>query len=245
MPDWRVSSARLTVFVTPDTEVPNTLWRDMVGEDPESSIIQRATSTRTETGPFADGTLTLQVQPMRVDWNYEPIGVGLHDGLPPVLGAFPTAAGPLLQFGYRWVRAAWFPSTSRIALAFVLISATANRERGYRELDRYIDGVPSTPDATDFHYQVNRPRASRAGLDGLQINRLSKWSVGGYGSVFFAPGVPNASPTQSPLLYHLRVELDISTSAAFNGLIPRDTVQSVLDDLFNGATEIAERGNRL
>jgi hypothetical protein len=245
MPDWRVLSVRLTVFVTPDTEVPVTLWRDVVGEDPENSVTQRATATRTETGPFSDGVLTLQVQPMRIDWTHEPVGLGSQGGLPQVLGPFPNGAEPFLRFARRWITNGWYPPTTRMALGFVLISATPDRDAGYRELSQYIDGVPNTPDATDFLYQVNRPRASRVGLDGLQVNRLSKWSVGAFRLIAVLAGAANANPILSPMHHHLRLELDINTGADFPGKFPRQSVGAVLDDLVNGATEIFEHGNRI
>lgn len=241
MPEWRVASARLTVFVAPDTVVPSTLWRDVVGEDPESSVVQRATATKTESGPFADGILTLQVQPMRVDWLQEPVGPAT-EGAPPVLGAFPDAAEPLVELGHRWARSTQFPSTQRVALGLILISDVSDRQIGYRELANFIDGVPESTDAVDFLYQVNRPRDSRAGIEGLYINRLSKWSVAEYRVVIFAPAA--ASVATGALRYHLRLELDINTMAEFEGLIPQQKVDKVIDDLFEGAHEICEQGNR-
>jgi hypothetical protein len=76
MPNWLVVNARLTVFVTPDTVVPQAFWQAVIGEEPETSIVQRAIATRIETGPFAEGKLTLQVQPIRIDWVHEPVGLG-------------------------------------------------------------------------------------------------------------------------------------------------------------------------
>jgi hypothetical protein len=247
MPDWQLLNARLTIFLAPDALVPPTLWRDLIGEEPENSVVQRATATRTERGPFADGNLSLQIQPMRIDWVHEPVGVGAVGGLPPVLGVFPTAADALLQLGRRWVTNGWFPpSTPRVALGFILISPAPDRESGYRELGQFIDGVPNTPDATDFQYQVNRPRASRTGIDGLQVNRLSKWSVGAYGVFVISSAAVAASPsTTTQLLHHLRLELDINTSADFQRPIPRESVESVIDDLLSGASEICEHGNHL
>jgi hypothetical protein len=110
-----------------------------------------------------------------------------------------------------------------------------------------IDGVPDTPDATDFQYQVNRPRPSRAGLEGVYVNRLSKWSVGAYQLLTVTVGahVPNPHSRATPLHFHLRLELDISTSADFQGLIPQERVENAIDDLFDGAIEVCERGNHL
>ncbi len=88
---------------------------------------------------------------------------------------------------------------------------------------------------------MNRPRASNVDINGLQVNRLSKWSVGAYKFIAMRAASP---PVESPLQQHLRLELDISTSADFLGLIPRDEVVRVIDDLFDGAREICEHGTR-
>ncbi len=119
MPEWGVLNSRLTVFVTPDTIVPPEVWQGVVGEPPETSVIQRAIATRIESGPFAEGTLALQVQPTRIDWMHEPVGMS-GGGQPAVLGMFPAAAEPLVQLGHRWTQTASFPTVQRVALGFVL-----------------------------------------------------------------------------------------------------------------------------
>ena len=244
MPEWLIQNCRLTVFVTPDTIVPSTLWPDIIGEQPENSIVQRATATKTENGPFGDGTLSLLVQPMRIDWIYQTIPDWTAT---PTLGPFPAAAEQLLQLSRRWAKGnTWFPSISRIALGLVLMYGTPDRSEGYRELRRFIDGVPNTSDATDFLYQINRPRSSLTSIGGLQVNRLSKWSVGAYLLGVISMGNTEASHNMvnSPLQTHVRLELDISTSANFQAIIPRESTESVIDDLFKGAQEICEKGNR-
>jgi len=127
-----------------------------------------------------------------------------------------------------------------MALGFILISGVPDRATGYQELGKFVDGVPSSDDATDFLYQVNRPRASRAGVEGLHLNRLSKWSVGGHQVVT----ITAVRPTLGDLRYDLRLELDINTAPDFEGPIPQQKVESVIDDLLDGAREIAEQGNR-
>jgi hypothetical protein len=240
MPEWLVANARLTVFVMPDAVVPPGLWQAIVGEEPETSVTQRASATRIETGPYAEGKLTLQVQPIRIDWVHEAAGMG-DGGQSATLGIFPGAAEPLVQLAHRWVQSDRLPSTQRMALGFVLISPTPDRQTGYEELRQFIDGVPTAPDATDFSYQVNRPRSSATHIDGLRVNRLSKWSVGAYHFVTLGAGL---HPIEGPLQPHLRLELDINTSADFQGLIPREAAVSVIDDLLGGAREICEHGNR-
>jgi hypothetical protein len=75
---------------------------------------------------------------MRIDWSCGPIGVESEGGLPRVLGLFPASAEPILQLGRRWGAAEWFPETSRLALGFILISSTTDRETGYQELREFM-----------------------------------------------------------------------------------------------------------
>jgi len=242
--DWQVLNTRLTVFVGPDTTAPATLFRDVVGEDAESSTFQRAAATRIDTGILGDGTLTLQVQPIRIDWVYEPIGL-MNGGPFATLGAFPAGAQPLLQLSDRWVRSNWFPSSQRIALGFILISLVPDRETGYRELAEFVDGVPTDPNATDFQYQVNHPRPSHAGVDGLRINQLAKWSVGAFQSMRVTIGPGTANQVLGPLQYHLRLELDINTAGEFAGPIPQDRIEDVVHELLEGANEVCQHGSRM
>jgi hypothetical protein len=236
---WYLRSARATFFVTPETAIQSDLWRQVVGAEPDTSLFQRAIGVRQEAGEFADGRLTLLFQPMRVDWNYEVIDDPSLNEISN-LGEFPNVAEPLLDLTRRWVPTASFPSIQRLALGFSLISGIADREAGYADLRDFIDGVPDPANATDFSYQVNRPRASNSGIEGLQINRLSKWSVGGVRSVAIGPG----GPVMGGFRFSLNLELDINTAANFPGPIPQARVVAVLDDLLAGAREVAERGNR-
>ena len=238
MPNWQVMNARLTFFVAPDAQIPSTLWRDTLGEEPEATAFQRATLTRNESGLFADGKLSLVLQPMRIDWIHEPSS----EGITPILGPFPGAVEPLLSIGSRSRANGSSPPTNRIALGFVLISPTPDRETGYRELREFIDGVPSTPDAVDFQYQVNRPRVSNV-IEGLQVNRLSKWSVGGVRLLRVTLAGRTMTPTITPIEHHLHLELDISTAADFQEILPEERIQDVIADLFRGAQEINEHGN--
>jgi hypothetical protein len=182
---------------------------------------------------------------MRIDWVYQPEGLGPEFGLPRLLGPFPAAAGRFLHLGRRWATSGKFPSATRLALGFILVSRTASRTVGYQELAEFIDGAPTSPDATDFQYQVNRPRESHTGIEGIVLNRLSKWSVGAYRVLNLAVAPDKSSPVLGTALdLHLRLDLDISTNVDFQGVIPGERVEAVIDDLFAGALEICEHGNR-
>jgi hypothetical protein len=49
----------------------------------------------------------------------------------------------------------------------------------------------------------------------------------------------------TPIVYHLRLELDISTGADFPGVIPGERLEAVIDDLLSAACEISEHGNHI
>jgi hypothetical protein len=56
-------------------------------------------------------------------------------------------------------------------------------------------------------------------------------------------GIPNALATAP--MFHLFLELDINTNPDYQGPIPRESVGSILDDLFTGALEISRHGDHL
>jgi hypothetical protein len=240
MPDWQLSSARVTSFVRPDASIPSTLWREVLGDDPEESAFLKAVATKVDAGAFGEGKLTLQVQPIRVDWAYEALNA--TEARVPILGPFPASIDPLLGIMRRWGQMDGFPSAKRLALGAVLVSPVANLAAGYAELARLVDGVPTTGDVTDFQLQLNRQRDSGSGVGGLRINRLSKWSVGGFRILVM--NFTGEGHSASALNYHLRLELDVNTLPDFAGYFDREQFMPVLEDLMAGAREIAERGNR-
>jgi|GEM_PF-1843818 len=239
MPEWGIDSVRFSVFTDPNFVVPPTLWRDCVGDEPETSTYQRANATKVEVGPFAEGRLTLQVQPMRVDWVHEPL-VSLGQQGVSVLGPFPDAADPLLDLSRRWASSNSFPGTPRIALGLVVSSSTTDRASGYRELANLIEGVPTNPEASDFMYQVNIPRTAHVDIAGLKVNRLSKWGVALIRQFVVAGTAAPTTQVVAPDIHCLRLELDINTNPDFEGLLPRRRVTAIIDDLFDGAKEICE-----
>jgi hypothetical protein len=237
VPDWQIANARLTFFVAPDFVEPPLLWRECVGDDSETSSLQRATATKTETGPLAEARLTLQVQPMRVDWIHAPMGIANEQGLPPFLGTFPGAADPLLQLGRRWATSVSFPDTPRIALGLTLMSRTEDRASGYRELADFVP-VPTDPNVADFSCQINIPRSSCVDVADLKVNRLSKWSVGLSRLFAITPTGLSPIPMRGPDLCYLSLDLDINTLLSSEGLLPRHKVPAIIDDLVEGAKEV-------
>jgi hypothetical protein len=240
MVEWKVRSVRFTFFLAPDAAVSSDVWQTIVGEEPANVSWQRLQNLRIESGPFADGILKVLGQPMRIDCIHEPAETF---GTPPeVLGSFPHAVDPLKALVYRWLENYAFPTTQRIALGLTLHFETRDRRAGYQSLKQFVDGVPDSDEATDFIYQINRPRPSCTGLSGLIINRLSRWSVAGF--QLLAINVGEIASVGTPLQFVLQLDLDVNTNSDFKGPIPREHVRGIVDDLIEGAKEISTRGNR-
>jgi hypothetical protein len=216
--------------------VPSGLWHEVVGDEPEHSVKQRALSLTSDSGRFVDGALTLNIVPSRVDWIYEAVGVRTDGGVPALLGPFPSAAAPLIQIGCRWATKASFPPTYRIALGATLFSPVSSREAGYRELSNFVAGVPDPGEASDFQYQVNYPRRSRVGSQDLLVNRLAKWSVNAVRLGIIGPG--GMAAALGEIKSHLSLELDINTSGDRESPIPQEEIGDIVRDLLDGAKEV-------
>lgn len=222
----------------PDAVVASDTWNAAVGDEPESTVHHRVVGLRTDSGTFLEAATTLAVQPGRVDWNFGP---------PPTpepqfstFGEFPQAAEQYLNAMSNWAQSERFPETRRLALGVHLVEASETREAGYERLRDFIDAVPRG-EASDFLYQVNRYRPSRAGVAELRINRLAKWSVAAVQTFSISDGPPVYQPPRS----YVSLDLDVNTTAEFAGPIPRAAVPAVFDDLRAGVREIANDGDRV
>jgi hypothetical protein len=104
----------------------------------------------------------------------------------------------------------------------------------------FIDVVPEG-EASDFLYQVNRYRPSRA-FEGINVNRLEKWSVAQIQLVALNVG-SGASTGQA--LFFMSLDMDVNTSADFAGQLPRDRIDAIIEDLRAAAEELATTGDRV
>ena len=130
----------------------------------------------------------------------------------------------------------WDWIAGRLAMGAVLIEPTTNRETGYLRLRDFIKSAVPTGEVTDFMYQVNHPRDTITGIQGLRINCLAKWSVSVFQLIAVSAGMHTAAPPHS----FVNLELDISTSGDRADTIPPNQIIAVLDDLQVAAAEIAD-----
>jgi hypothetical protein len=154
---WQAESFRLTAFPSPAAAPTTDWWVELLREPPEQKTSRLKGVVRREEGDFKEGRLVLEVQSMRVDWHYalsqqahlEAEGFG-------TLGPFPAALEPFQDLMLRWLEIA--PPLQRLAFGVALILPTEDLAASYQQLAAYLPFRVDTEGASDFLYQINRPR---------------------------------------------------------------------------------------
>jgi hypothetical protein len=243
--DALVESLRLTGFTEQSVRLAETTWwSDVTGAEPQQRMSMPGQGTFQDVGSFGEQALVLSVQAGRIDWFLTPPAVaGVQAGIRSA-GVFPAAFSAFLEPMLRWFRVS--PPLIRLAFGAVVLVPVESKENGYRRLSEFLPTVRIDPTGSeDFLYQINRPRNSRE-LQGLRLNRLSKWSVALFQG--FQIGIPTGLP--QPVVSRLgerafacRVELDISTAADHSGILPPQSLGEILRTLVNLGSEIVLRGD--
>jgi hypothetical protein len=234
--DWVAEQLRLTVFPLPNVgNLPaERWWEAIVGAPAEESTANSRIGTRTLAGTFQEAKLLLKLEPGRIDWLFLPRDP--DPGASPS-GEFPSI-GPITEnlerfsgIAEQWLGRDDIPDVARIAFGAVVRHPEPDRRSAYVRLPDYVP-IRVDPEASDFNFQLNIPTRSRTGIDGLQINRLSKWSVAALARVgLIIEGVRLSTTSTQFVDYALRLELDINTSPEFQGPVPRARLIDVFREL--------------
>jgi len=243
---WHVESLRLTAFPvlgTPLTDI--SWWTELVGEPAETKTIQPRVGVETEQGEFLGAKLVNQIQPHRVDWHLQfPDQEPQADAFP-TIGPFLEIVEPFVRLMLRWLDLETCPELQRLAFGVVLAYPVESRTAGYRQLAAFLPSVKLHPEgSSDFLYQINRVRTSTSKIEGLGINRLSKWSVAALQrvSLSFRKEL-DMSVAMDKALYACRLDLDINTVAKFSAPLPEKQRGPLLQELVDLAKEIASEGD--
>lgn len=241
---WQVESMRVTVFPGDVVPLEQSWWDDAVGVPAETVTSRPKTGQYQAQGDFEARRLTLQIQPGRIEWNVTPI-VKVEEELAglPVLGPFPDVLTSLSKVVSPWLPLA--PDLKRLAFGATLLQPVEHVGAGYVLLKKYLQTIrPDFDGASDFYYQINRPRTAETPIPGLRINRLMRWSVqvaqrmtlvlgGGAGTITRALGEEAAC----------RLELDINTTPDFPGVFMREHRGAVVQEMMDLGREIAQKGD--
>ena len=130
------------------------------------------------------------------------------------------------------------------AFGAVLLRPVENRQAGYQQIAAYLPHVQLDPEgASDFLYQINRPRNSNSGIPDLRINRLSKWSIAASMESTFSFGSTSAAHFPGPRHFACRLELDINTVPDFRDELAREQLPQIFQELVDLGKEIAKAGD--
>ncbi|MEK7992331.1 MAG: hypothetical protein AAB403_00860 [Planctomycetota bacterium] len=245
--DWQAEQARLTVFPMPDATTRSAdWWQTVTDSQPDETTMNPKKGSGLIQGAFGPGKLILRLEPDRIDWVLAPperdqdeLAVASEF---PILGPAVEMVSAFSAIAEKWLARDDLPAIARIAFGAVLNHPETDRGTGYLRLPDYVP-VRVNPESSDFLYQVNLPTVpSATGIEGLRLNRLSKWSVAAWKGIALRI-TGTAVQTQSvPAMFALRVELDINTVSTFTGPIPRARLGDIYRELVAAGQAIAADG---
>ena len=244
--EWRTEGLRLTAFTLNPIDLEEVArWADLTGEEPDISQARPRDKVLVEAGPYLGGWLTLELGAMRVDWR-----LAVNPNEPPaelmVLESFGVLREKFRGLMGKWLKRS--PPMKRLAFGAVLLLPVDSMVDGYKQLDRLLPSVKiDAENSSDINYRINRRRPSKSGIAGLEINRLSTWSVARFRESMWQ--IPVDEPSQSRVhelgdpVHACRLELDINTVPGSDRRLKKGALASLLDELVEFGSEIASKGD--
>lgn len=239
---WELESVRITTFRTSQAEDDRLLWDEVVGTEPDFEGRSRSDQgfRYLAASPDKLGMRSLRVDRAgtKADWYVGSVRFHEPPADEPMVGPLAETLPHLRTFMNLWSRKSTGTS-KRLAVGLILLGeAYAEKADAFRSLARFLPDVKLDPAASDFLYQINRPRLSASSTFG--INRLSQWSIIRMLDVQVDGDGRSTIPRSE---YRRRVALDVNTSPEFSGVFRPDQQGSVLHELLGLALEIASMGD--
>ena len=240
---WDTQLLRLTLFLRAPLDGAGA-WEKATRVPPETDENRPRESTRRQFGHVGDAGLLLLVTPARLDWMMGPplpsrptaaAGAFLGDAL--------NTAGSFTGIIAPWLGATPDIKALRIAFGLTAVTSTPDKSTAY---DRLQELVPSVRfDAARMRevvYLVNRPAPSRH-VDGMELNRITKWSALYAQPLFMATSeAVSSSPPSAETLSYLQCECDNSTPAERVEAFANDQLVPIYEELRDLALANLERG---
>ena len=237
---WLAENLRLTIFTTgtPDPVGLSGSWKGVVDDEPDTVELKPKEHVLQESGSFREATLTFRHIPHRIDWILRPSGAILDTW--DAIGTFADETPPFVELMKKWLAVS--PEISRLAFGATLINLVRDHDEGYTKVSGYL---PFDVDlgARNFSYQINRRRASRLGVPGLEINRLSKWSCMARRTAHLSVGDITMVDDSPPSRFAVRLEVDINTVPEYPESLTPGNLADLLDECVALGVEIAEKGD--
>ena len=237
---WQAESLRLTVFPIPESSHSAQTWWTELFDAPPDQVVTKPRSGHTQIQSVLDNDIfQLQADPMRVTL--------LRTARPPdepimgnnMLGSYGAARREFTELVAKGISLGSFPRIQRLAFGAVLHQPATDLQAGHGVLAQYLPNVEIDEGASDFLYQINRKRPSSV-IDGLEVNRLSKWSMAlVHGVILRGDGAVVHTARE----LSCRSELDINSDAENKNEIPRKSVGDLFTECVEFASEIATNGD--
>jgi hypothetical protein len=247
---WKALRLRATTFLSPDSEIDDTsIWSSVVGGLPDEEQRRPRESLLQQTGKLANFEIALRIVHPRIDWFVQPAIENPAGVDPPPdwqVALFDEALTTLKQLASQWFSMQLH--VVRVAFGANLVQPANDMREAYSTLDRYLADLKVDPEnSSDLLYQINRPRGSRV-IEGLEINRLSKWSVMAQASGGWVlqtnPAVGEQVASLPVALRHASsLELDVNTKGTHGTNFPQPRLNELFDELMEWGSEIAEKGD--
>lgn len=239
---WQVSQLRLTVFPAPNQEFSGGDWFEMTaGEVAHDHREQPREGTHNYSALIEDVVHSLAIEPTRITWTISPNQDILEHPIPSI-GVF-TELIDTFRNCYR----EWLENTiqfDRIAFGAMLYLPMDARLAGYKEITNYLNFDLPSDDVSDFQYSINRHQSSSI-IEGLKINRLSRWSVVQFQRITIAleSGRGRQVSTPSPQIHACHLLLDISTDEELKDSFGVQQVYPLFSELIDKGSEIVQEGD--
>jgi len=244
-PAWITESLRGTAFGDISIDDAKGWWSQYADVEPEAEITKAKAGQYSAHSEFMGGILILEVTPGRVDWHLRSKPPEENEEVE--FPNFGPIEGPLEKFSE--IVKAWSANASglqRMAFGAVLLWPTEDRLGGYQAVQSMLPAVQiDVENSADFFYQINRPRPTKTGIDGLILNRLCKWSVlRVFGGRYRLDSDKSLISTGMTERFAVRLELDMNTSPDVLDVLPVDRQADIFDELIGLGLEISSNGDQ-
>lgn len=235
---WQARLVRVTAFVGPAAQADDIpKWATLIGSPAEAKTIRLGLTH--EEGSFRRGRLAVVAQAgVRADIVYA-AAIDPQIGALQMLGGLSEAFSDVVPIANRFLEEC--PETSRVALGAILLEPTNSLQSAHEFLNTRVKSTRFNFDgASDFLYQINRPRPSKT-LGNLSINRLSKWAAVRMTLVQQDPSAGTTVPLTETNAASL--ELDLSTDSSWHGALSVSQRFSLFTELLALGAELSESGD--
>jgi hypothetical protein len=239
---WSPTAIRLTAFLSPNQDpIKQNWWEEIFTSPPENRNTKPRTLEQTDEGAFENGKVTLNLTQGRIDWLYNATESGTENFQFAMLGTFQENLDIFIEIVDKWFALPSLPSLQRLAFGTVLLHPVNSLVEGYDLLEGFLPSIKiNTKNASDFLFQINRPRPSKTNISGLEINRVAKWAVLSLNASILKP---NSPVVNVPEIFAAHLELDINTSQRYKENIPTDKLSNIFIEMVDLGKEITQKGD--